>query len=76
MKVLPFKVPVSEETSFRIQVDQMKHFYDKFHHHQELQITWIQKSYGSLMMGNTIATFEENDLLIICLLYTSDAADE
>ncbi len=65
MKVLPFKVPVSEETSFRVQVDQVKHFYDKFHHHQEVQITWIQKSYGSLLMGNTIANFEENDLLVI-----------
>lgn len=65
MKVLPFKVPVSEETSFRIQVDRLKHFYDKFHHHREVQITWIQKSHGSLMMGNTIATFEENDLLVI-----------
>ena len=65
MKVLPFKVPISEETSFRIQIDQVKHFYDKFHHHQEVQITWIQKSYGSLLMGNTIATFEEGDLLVI-----------
>lgn len=65
MKVLPFKVPVSEETSFRVQVDRMKHFYDKFHHHQEVQITWIQKSHGSLLVGNTIANFEENDLLII-----------
>lgn len=65
MKVLPFKVPVSDETSFRIQIDRMKYFYDKFHHHQEVQITWIQKSYGSLLMGNTIATFEENDLLVI-----------
>ena len=65
MKVLPFKVPVSEETSFRVQVDRMKHFYDKFHHHREVQITWIQKSHGSLLMGNTIATFAENDLLVI-----------
>ena len=65
MKVLPFKVPISEETSFRVQMDRMKHFYDKFHHHQEVQITWIQKSYGSLLMGNTIADFRENDLLVI-----------
>lgn len=65
MKVLPFKVTVSEETSFRVQVDRMKHFYDKFHHHQEVQITWIQKSHGSILMGNTIAPFEENDLLVI-----------
>jgi AraC-like DNA-binding protein len=65
MKVLPFKIPVSEETSFLVQVDRMKHFYDKFHHHREVQITWIQKSHGSLLMGNTIATFAENDLLVI-----------
>lgn len=65
MKVLPFKVPISQEASFRIQVDEVSHFYDKFHHHQEVQITWIQKSYGSLLMGNSILPFFENDLLVI-----------
>jgi len=65
MKVLPFKVPVSEEASFRIQVDEMSYFYDKFHHHPEVQITWIQKSYGSLLMGNAIVPFFENDVLVI-----------
>lgn len=65
MKVLPFKIPISEQTSFRVQKDEVKHFYDKFHHHQEVQITWIQKSHGSLLMGNSIVPFFENDLLVI-----------
>ena len=42
-----------------------KHFYDKFHHHEEIQITWIQKSFGSILMGNSIVPFFEDDLLVI-----------
>ena len=65
MKIVPFKIPFSESSSFRVQIDEMDHFYDKFHHHDEVQITWIQKSYGSLLMGNSITSFFENDLLVI-----------
>ena len=65
MKVLPFQIPKPENHALFYQEDKALIFYDKFHHHQEVQITWIQKSYGSLLMGNAITTFEENDLLVI-----------
>jgi len=65
MKILPFKIPQSEERSFRVQVDELSHFYDRFHHHPELQITLIEKSHGTLLIGNSISTFEEGDLFII-----------
>lgn len=65
MKILPFKIPQSEETSFRIQIDEVPHFYDRFHHHAELQITLIEQSHGNLLIGNSITTFKEGDLFII-----------
>jgi len=65
MKVLPFKIPLSESQSFRIQVDEAPYFYDRFHHHQELQITLIEKSHGTLLIGNSISTFQEGDLFVI-----------
>jgi AraC-like DNA-binding protein len=65
MKVLPFKIPQSEERSFRVQIDELPHFYDRFHHHPELQITLIEKSHGTLLIGNSISSFEEGDLFVI-----------
>ena len=65
MKALSFKIPNTGEDSFRIQIDEDKHFYDRFHHHQELQITTIEKSHGTLLIGNTATAFEANDLFII-----------
>jgi len=65
MKVLPFKIPYSEERSFRIQTDELSHFYDRFHHHQEFQITLIEKSHGTLLIGNSVSSFHEGDLFLI-----------
>ncbi len=65
MKVLPFKIPYSEERSFRIQTDELSHFYDRFHHHQEFQITLIEKSHGILLIGNSVSNFQEGDLFLI-----------
>ncbi|MFT5165004.1 MAG: AraC-like DNA-binding protein [Saprospiraceae bacterium] len=65
MKVLPFKIPQSEERSFRVQIDELPHFYDRFHHHPELQITLIEKSHGTLLIGNSISSFQEGDLFVI-----------
>ena len=65
MKALSFRIPSTGENSFRIQIDEDKHFYDRFHHHQELQITKIEKSHGTLLIGNTATAFEAGDLFII-----------
>ena len=65
MKILPFKFPKSEENSFRVQIDEVSHFYDRFHHHPELQITLIEKSHGTLLIGNSISSFQEGDLFVI-----------
>lgn len=65
MKVLPFKIPESAESSFRVQVDDVPHFYDQFHHHPEVQITYIEKSFGTLLLGNVMTNFEAGDVFLI-----------
>ena len=65
MKALTFKIPKTGERSFRVQVDEVDHFYDRFHHHSELQITLIVESQGSLFVGDSITTFRPGDLFII-----------
>ena len=65
MKILPFKIPRNEESSFRVQVDEVSHFFDRFHHHPELQITLIEKSHGTLLIGNSVSSFQEGELFAI-----------
>ena len=65
MKVLSFKIPKTSETSFNVQIDEVPHFYDRLHLHPELQITLIQRSHGTLFVGDSISTFREGDLFII-----------
>jgi AraC-like DNA-binding protein len=65
MKALSFKIPKTGETSFNVQVDEVPHFYDRLHLHPELQITLIQKSHGTLFVGDSISTFKAGDLFII-----------
>ena len=65
MRALSFKIPKTKETSFNVQIDEVNHFYDRLHLHPELQITLIQKSHGTLFVGDSISTFREGDLFII-----------
>lgn len=65
MKALPFKIPPREGDAFRLQIDELPHFYDRFHHHPEIQLTWIVESAGTLLLGTTITDFEPGDVFII-----------
>jgi AraC-like DNA-binding protein len=65
MKALPFKIPPREGDTFRVQVDELPHFYDRFHHHPEIQITWIVESAGTLLLGTTVTEFKPGDIFII-----------
>ena len=65
MKPVSFKIPRTGEGSFNVQVDEVTHFYDRLHFHPEMQITLIQKSHGTLFVGDSISTFQPGDLLVI-----------
>jgi AraC-like DNA-binding protein len=65
MKVLPFVIPKPEKTGLVYQVDRVKVFYDKLHQHEEIQLSFIVKGSGTLVVGDTINNYAENDVLII-----------
>ena len=65
MKVLPFKIPKTTQESFRVQRDKLPYFYDRLHHHPELQITLILKGYGTQFIGNSVRSFQEGDIFVI-----------
>ncbi|WP_420580261.1 AraC family transcriptional regulator [Reichenbachiella sp.] len=64
MKVLPFKIPKTDDSSFRVQVDIMPQFYDILHQHPESQITLIVKGHGTVIQGDYIGNFSEGDVFI------------
>ncbi len=65
MKVLPFRIPKPEQEALVYQEDHEIMFYDKLHQHEEIQISYIVKGSGSLILGDTINDYQPNDILII-----------
>ncbi|MFT3945826.1 MAG: AraC family transcriptional regulator [Agriterribacter sp.] len=62
MKVLQFTIPVAHDKSFIVQKDVLPHFYPHLHRHTEVQLTWVQKGEGTLIVENNMHTFWSNDI--------------
>lgn len=62
MKVLQFTIPVAHDKSFIIQKDILPHFYPHLHRHEEVQLTWVQKGEGTLIVENNMHTFWPNNI--------------
>ncbi|PKB18998.1 AraC family transcriptional regulator [Flavobacterium sp. 5] len=65
MKVFPFKIPKSSEEAFIYQEDREYIFYDKYHQHEEIQISYIKKGEGTVLVGDMISEYKEGDILIV-----------
>ncbi len=65
MKPIPFKIPKSEGTSLRVQLEEGVHFYDRLHYHPEFQITAIVKGHGVFYGGNNMIEFSDGDVFMI-----------
>jgi len=65
MKVLPFKIPKPKDEALVYQVDREKVFYDQLHQHGEIQISYIAKGAGSLIVGDSINEYREGEVLVI-----------
>ncbi|WP_144959878.1 AraC family transcriptional regulator [Gillisia sp. Hel_I_86] len=65
MKVFPFKIPKPELDALVYQEDHEIVFYNQLHQHEEIQISYIVKGSGSLIVGDSINYYKPNDILII-----------
>ncbi|MCK0115287.1 AraC family transcriptional regulator [Gelidibacter sp. F63206] len=65
MKVLPFKIPKPEHDALVYQEDIGTSFYDQLHQHEEIQMSYIMKGEGTLIVGDTVNYYKPNDILII-----------
>lgn len=65
MEVLPFKLPTSEKDALIYQEDIDVAFYEQLHQHEEIQISYIVKGSGTLIVGDSVSIFNENNILVI-----------
>jgi len=65
MKVLPFKIPKPEGNALIYQEDCEYVFYDKFHQHEEIQVSLIENGEGTLIVGDTINYYQKGDIVVI-----------
>ncbi len=65
MKVLPFQIPKPANDALIYQEDHEYIFYDKFHQHQEIQLSFIVEGKGTLIVGDTISNYQKGDVLAI-----------
>ncbi len=65
MKVLPFQIPKPTNDSLIYQEDHEYVFYDQLHQHEEIQLSFISKGSGTLIVGDRISRYQEGDVLVI-----------
>ncbi|NCI50113.1 AraC family transcriptional regulator [Sediminibacterium roseum] len=65
MKVLQFTLPVPGDNNIIIKRDVLPYFYQHLHRHDEIQITWIQKGEGTLVVNNNMHVFGPNEIYFI-----------
>ncbi|MBC6491915.1 helix-turn-helix domain-containing protein [Flavihumibacter stibioxidans] len=65
MKVLHFTIPVPGERNIIVQRDKMPYMYPHLHRHDEMQLTWIIKGEGTLVVENNMHPFRSNEIYCI-----------
>jgi len=65
MKVLPFKIPKPENEAIIYQEDKELLFYNKLHQHKEIQISFIKRGEGTLLIGDSVSDFKTGDIIVI-----------
>jgi len=65
MKTLQFEIPSSQEHTLTIQEDNQPFFYPYLHQHQEMQITWIIRGEGTLVVDNQLHRFTSGDIYLL-----------
>lgn len=65
MKVLPFKIPKPHSDTIVFQEDKGNYFYDKYHQHEEIQISHIVEGEGTLVVGETVNNYKKGSIIVI-----------
>ena len=76
MKPLFQELPFPIDSHIHFYVEDLPHFIVPWHYHPAIEIMYITSGTGTRFVGDHVEGYFEGDVCMICLLYTSDAADE
>lgn len=65
MKVLPFKIPKPIDSALIVQVDKARVFYGQLHQHTEIQISYIVKGNGKLIVANSVHSYDMGHIYVV-----------
>jgi AraC-like DNA-binding protein len=65
MKPHLLKIHLQPDQSFSVRHDIVPHFYNKLHHHPELELVHIIKGSGRQFIGNNIHHFKSGDMILL-----------
>ena len=65
MKIVQFTIPVEVGNSIHLQEDNLPHFYEHLHRHNEIQVAWVINGEGILITGNNMQHFHSGDFYVI-----------
>lgn len=65
MSIILEEIPIKNEHSFRLKIDVLPHIEVPWHHHPEFELFYIEKSKGSLVVGDCIDRFNDGDMIFI-----------
>jgi AraC-like DNA-binding protein len=65
MSLLLEEIQIKSEHSFRSKIDVLPHIQVPWHYHPELELIYIEKSKGTLIVGDCVDTFNDGDLIFI-----------
>ncbi|QBR11753.1 AraC family transcriptional regulator [Sphingobacterium sp. CZ-2] len=62
---IEFTAPAGGSGSFYVQEDILEQFYSHYHRHKEIQISYIVRGRGSVVIGNLIQPFVKDEIYIL-----------
>jgi len=65
MKALSFTIPKSKKDAILLQEDLGDRFYEQFHQHEEIQLSWIKHGSGKLIVGDSVSPYEKDAIVVL-----------
>lgn len=64
MKIIAFTIPVRQDQTVIVKREQQAQFYPHLHRHEEVQLTWVQRGRGALLVGEQLHDFSPGDMML------------